>query len=155
MPSLYTEIKSNDPNTQGINRRWVIIIVASAVVLLLIFGALLWRSQHQLNKVKKDLQTQQNTPASKAASETKDLVAKVGKLIILPANEEPTIATVTDLDKLKGQAFFDKAQLGDKVLIYTQAQKAILYRPETNQIIELAPLLNGTNTPAAPTNATP
>jgi hypothetical protein len=40
--------------------------------------------------------------------------------------------------------------LGDKVLIYSRAQKAILYSPSKNKIIEVAPI-NLT----APTTATP
>jgi hypothetical protein len=79
------------------------------------------------------------------------LVAAVSKLIVLPASEQPTIATVADLSKLQGQPFFANAQVGDKVLIYSQAGKAILYRPSENKIIELAPLdvsASATSTPA-------
>lgn len=84
-------------------------------------------------------------PQSVAQNETKALIAKVGKLIELPADEEPTIATVSDLEPLKGQAFFEKAKIGFKVLIYTNAKKAILYDPEINKIIEVAPVNTATN----------
>ena len=66
-------------------------------------------------------------------------IEAVGKLVVLP-EEVPTVATVTDLELLKDQVFFKNAKVGDKVLIYLQAQKAILYNPESNKIIELAPL---------------
>ncbi len=73
-------------------------------------------------------------------SEIKDLIAKVGKLIVLPTGEQPTIATVADPDKLKNQSFFANASKDDKVLIYTNARKAILYSPSQNKIIEVAPI---------------
>ena len=74
------------------------------------------------------------------AGEVQKIVAEAGKLIVLPKNEEPTIATISDVEKLRGQAFFANAQNGDKVLIYTKAQKAILYDPINNIIVEVAPL---------------
>jgi hypothetical protein len=51
------------------------------------------------------------------------------------------MATVLEQDKLKDQPFFARAQNGDKVIIYTQNKKAILYRPSENRIIEVAPLV--------------
>jgi len=72
--------------------------------------------------------------------ESSALVAKVAKLIYLPEGEVPTIATVTDLNALKGQVFFVDAQKGDKVLIYTKAKKAVLYNPKSNKIVTVAPL---------------
>ena len=72
--------------------------------------------------------------------EVQELVEAVGKLIVLPANEEPTVATVTDPEKLEGQLFFRNAKVGHKVLIYTQAAKAYLYDPEIGKLIEVAPI---------------
>jgi hypothetical protein len=75
--------------------------------------------------------------------ETADLTQKIGKFMELPAGEQPTLATVTDRAKLKGQDFFESAQNGDKVLIYPKAKKAILYRPSIGKIIEVAHLTSG------------
>ena len=74
-----------------------------------------------------------------------ELVNKVSQLIVLPAGETPTVATVTDPEKLKAeQAFFANASLGDKILIYTVARKAFMYSPKLNRLIEVAPIMIGT-----------
>lgn len=66
-----------------------------------------------------------------------DTAAAVSKIYLLPEGETPTIATVTDPDKLKSKIFFANAKSGDKVLIYTKADKVILYRPSENKIINV------------------
>lgn len=87
-------------------------------------------------------QLQAGTSSSQliAQTEVRELVTAVSKLLVLPENEDPTIATVTDPSKLEGQEFFTAAQNGDKVLIYAKAKKAVLYRPSDNKIIEVAPV---------------
>lgn len=87
------------------------------------------------------------------SEETKRLVAEVGKIIDLPAGEDPTIATVTDVEKLKGQAFFQKAKNGDKVLVYNSVQKAYLYDPKAKKIIDVSPISIGSS--SAQQSATP
>ncbi|MEK7203660.1 MAG: hypothetical protein AAB627_01110 [Patescibacteria group bacterium] len=79
-------------------------------------------------------------PQKVAQDETRKLINSVSKLIILPEGETPTIATVTDPERLKDQPFFAKAQTGDKVLIYTNARKAILYSLIQHKIVEVAPI---------------
>lgn len=82
-------------------------------------------------------------PAS-TREEVKGLVSEVGKLIDLPKGEDPTVATVTDISKLQDQPFFQKAKNGDKVLIYTNAKKAILYDPLSKKVLDVAPINIGT-----------
>jgi hypothetical protein len=79
-------------------------------------------------------------PKVAAQKDLQDTVRAVGKLIVLPTNETPTMATVSDPEKLKDQIFFQHASKGDKVLIYTVAGKAILYNPSTNKIVEVSPI---------------
>ena len=79
-------------------------------------------------------------------SSSQQLVNRIGKIAVLPTGESPTIATVTNINKLRSQAFFANAKNGDKVLIYTKAQEAFLYRPSINKIVYIAPLnLNNSN----------
>lgn len=88
----------------------------------------------------------QKNPVVASQQEVQSLVAKVGKLVLLPEGETPTIATVSDPEALKDQPFFTNAVKGDKVLIYPQAKKAILYSVSMNKVIETAPLNIGSNT---------
>lgn len=78
-----------------------------------------------------------------AKDENNSYIAEIKKFMDLPEGEEPTLATVSDREKLQGQPFFAKAENGDKVLIYSQAKKAILYRPSSNKIIEVTSLTGG------------
>lgn len=103
------------------------------VVAVLAFGASAYYFYNEASALKKD-------PNKVAREETADLVAQVGKLIVLPEGEIPTIATVADPEKLKDQAFFSKAKMGDKVLIYTNSKKAFLYDVKNNKIVEVAPI---------------
>ena len=81
--------------------------------------------------------------------EMDNYIAKISKFMVLPQNEIPTIATVANKDKLVTQSFFANAENGDKVLFYTKSQKAILYRPSTNMIIEAASMVDSTNVQSA------
>ncbi len=89
-------------------------------------------------------------PQAVAQKEVADLVAKVGKLVVLPEDESPTVATVSDPEALKDQAFFAKAVQGDKVLIYAEAKKAILYSVSLNKVIDVAPLNIGNTKAVTP-----
>ena len=66
--------------------------------------------------------------AQNPAREVEETVAAVSELMELPAGETPTLATVTEREKLTTQTFFKYAENGDKVLIYLQSRRAILYR---------------------------
>ncbi len=99
----------------------------------------------ELRKFKED-------PRAAAANETKKLIEQVGQLVELPQDEVPTVATITDVEKLRDQPFFAHAENGDKILIYTGIKKAILYRPTVNKIVEVAPI-NVTQRDATPTPA--
>lgn len=100
---------------------------------------------YELYKMKQD-------PNAQARKEVNTLVAKVSKLVVLPEGETPTVATVSDVEALKEQVFFKNAQQGDKVLIYAQARKAVLYSVELNKILEVAPLNIGAQPVTGETN---
>lgn len=109
------------------------VVLAGVALLVLIVGVYFFL-QYQ-----RDQQLLKN-PNLAAQVEAQTLVAKVGRLMDLPEGEQPTIATVSDVTKLQDQSFFKKAKNGDKVLIYTKAQKAILYDPKEDKIVEVTVL---------------
>jgi len=127
----------------------LLLILGILVVLALIAGGSYFYLQY---KKSQDLL---KNPTLAAQIESQDLVKNVGKLIDLPKDEQPTIATVSDVSKLKDQPFFAKAKNGFKVLIYSKAQKAILYDPIENKIIEVGPVNLGSSQESAPAKAAP
>lgn len=70
--------------------------------------------------------------------EVEALLKEVGEKILLPTDEKPTVATISDITKLENQPFFRGAKNGDKLIIYAGVRKAILYRPEIKKIIEIS-----------------
>ncbi len=89
---------------------------------------------------KADMAAVNTRTQSEASEEIADTILRVSELIVLPEGEEPTIATVTDPEKLKDQAFFANAKPGHRVLLYTKARKAFLYDPVAHRLIEVAPI---------------
>lgn len=70
-------------------------------------------------------------------AEIKDLTETLGQFMVLPEGETPTLATVTDKTKLADQPFFQRAENGDQMLIYSASGRAILYRPSIEKIIDV------------------
>lgn len=116
-----------------------------AVLVVVLAGGLVYTGMRYQQSREEVARLSDPTEAAKA--ETDKLIQQVSNLVELPQNETPTVATVADKDKLAAQPFFVNAQNGDKVLIYTQAKKAVLYRPSTNKVIEVAPVNLGEDTP--------
>lgn len=125
-----TVVRITPQNTANKKTRMIIVVLILLLVVLLgVLGYFLFVGKKQ-----------EVSPVEGNRKELQEVIEAVGKLILLPEGEEPTLATVSDPSKLKDQAFFKNAELGDKVLIYSQAKKAILYSPTKNKIIEIAPI---------------
>lgn len=120
------------------NIKKVGVIFFITIFLLLVCGSGYLFYQYQM--VKKQL-TENPIMAEKTAQEqTKKLVSEISKLMVLPQNETPTLATVTDIKKLKDQPFFRQAKNGDQLLIFTKEKVAILYDPKAHKIVNVGPI---------------
>ncbi len=91
-----------------------------------------------------------DTSVQESMAEAQSLSKKVGRIVLLPEGETPTIATVSDPEALRDQAFFADSKVGYKVLIYSNAKKAILFDPVANKIINIAPLNTKNNAESVP-----
>jgi len=112
------------PVSGYLSQRWV----QAGVLLVVVFAGVVFAR----NYLRTRDQMVYNDPSK--------LAAKIGQFLELPTDEPPTLATVKDVNKLRGQAFFKNAQDGDKVLIFTKSGKAVLYRPATQKVIEFTPI---------------
>lgn len=111
-------------------RVYKITIAILALVLLCVAAGFAWYFTHSI-VVKADTHSR--------AEERSQVILSVARHVIIPEDEEPIFATVTDPKQLQGQVFFENAQVGDKVLIFSHAHRAMLYRPSVDRIVEMAP----------------
>jgi hypothetical protein len=83
--------------------------------------------------------THQHTKSTDDMNNITFIKKQIGLLYLLPTNEEPALATVTDKTKLASN-FAGKVEDGDKILIYEKNGKAIVYRPSINKIVDVEPV---------------
>lgn len=122
-------------NPQQTNGRGALFWVVTIIAFIAIGGSI------YLYKQVRNLKNSQNPQANYIAQEKEqnELKKKIGKLINLP-DEKPTVANVTDREKLKDQPFFKDAENGDRLLIFPAAKKAIIYRESENRLINVGPI---------------
>lgn len=112
-----------------------IVIIVLAVLLVVGFGAagyLFWQNDQ--------LRNDPSTSQEAATNQANEIKAKVAQLIEVPADETPTLATVTDKEKLADQPFFANAENGDVILLFPEAKKAYIYRESENKLINVGPI---------------
>ena len=90
-----------------------------------------------------ELSNLKDNPQIAVHEETLRLIEQVSKLVVLPDNEEPAVATISDIEQLKNYPFFAQAKKGFKVLIYANAKKSILYDPFQGRVVEIASFNTG------------
>ena len=120
------------------DKKKVFLVVVFLIGIAVVSGII--RLSKENRQLRTEIQSLKEDPNKIAKEETAKIVALVEKLVILPEGEEPVLATVTDKEKLKDQPVFAKAENGDKILIYSIAQKAYIYNPTKNVIVDVVPV---------------
>lgn len=67
--------------------------------------------------------------------EEANTITAIDRLMILPKNEKPAQLTIVDKKKVQA-SFLQKADNGDKVLIYQNNKRFVIYRPSVNKIVD-------------------
>jgi len=75
---------------------------------------------------------------SDGTANTKATLRELSKLMLVPSDVEPVISTITDTETIPKQPFFKYARNGDIVIIFQSELKAVLYRPSTKRIVNMA-----------------
>lgn len=132
-----------------LTRNKIIVFSLINLLVLIVLAVPLYFVYQEYQKTKTTLSETQAI----SSGDLKVLMTKVGALIELPP-ETPTVATVSDVEQLKNQQFFIKAQNGDKVLVFKDARKAILYDPVNNRIREVGPVEISDQTPTGTQSST-
>lgn len=125
------------PSIRLSKRRFLRPLIALVIVGLLVFFA--YEYAHTKNQLEK-----LSNPKTATESATQQLINSVSKLMQLPNNETPVLASINNAASLRSQGgfaryFYANAQNGDKLLIYTKNNLGVIYRPSTNKIIASGP----------------
>jgi len=115
---------------------WKIIVLI--LVVIIIVAGVLFILQYQQTKKQIDYLSSPDSRKEMNEKDIERLLEKVRKHMLLP-EEEPMIATITDVEALKkDQSFYKDAKNGDKVIIFST--KAILYDVENDIIVNVGPV---------------
>lgn len=108
-------------------------------VLLLISSFLAVIFYQQSKKLQLDFLKSDKTRTVKLTQQ-QALLAELEKKILLPKGN-PLIFNVSDLPQLTTQDFFNGSKPSDKLIIFEQNQKAIIYDPTDHKIINVGPFV--------------
>ncbi len=78
------------------------------------------------------------------SSDDMKLLKKIDQILDIPRDTVPVIATIKDVQTLREeQKFYEGAKNGDKLLIYPESGKAIIYSEEREKIVNVGPVYVG------------
>ncbi len=141
------DCKKDSTLTKKSKRSKVFIVLVVVAVVLAVAG---WYSYDYYR-------SHYGTDQQKIDYEIQKIVAHVSKLMVLPIDETPVLATISDVETLsKQQNFFLGAANGDKLLIYQKTLKAIIWSPSSGKLVNVGPVIydqNANNKTLSPATA--
>ena len=123
----------NQKEKKSILKKLLVIVVFIVLIVALVTVSLAYTKEKNKKITSADIQALQQ-------QEVGMVLDKIAKHMRLPEGVQPTVATITNVDSLrKEMPFFDNAQNGFKVVVYTD--KAILFDPINDIIVDVAPVM--------------
>lgn len=90
-----------------------------------------------------------NDPQKFVREEVRRVLAGVLELVSYPEDPGISVATLTDLETFN-DPFFAQGNIGDKIVLFPNKGRVVLYDPDAHRIVDIAPYTN-----LAPNNSTP
>ncbi len=142
-----SKIKTKSKKQKKVYTNHRIIVLLLLLVIASIFaGWSFLRLQITINKIKTN-NIDTTVTEEQSMQQYYNLIKLVQKHIVVNSNEEPFVAIVGDGDVArKLQPFFSQAKTDDVIVMYSD--KAILFRPSEDKIVNIGPVfaINYTNT---------
>ena len=119
----------------------LVIVVTAAILMVMNQFKSKTRTQDSQEVVKKEV-VDKAIPMEK--NDILALISRVSNLILIKAQEEPTIATVQDADSLRksNPSFYKDAENGDRLLVWSD--KAVLYSTKMDKLLAVMPIFGNT-----------
>ena len=117
------------------------------ILILIVVGAIAGGGWYFFNKGQQGFTIR---PGEKLSDEqVAELIERVGRFLVLPRDEQPSVAAISDAVSLsQRQVFYENAKDGDILIVYSN--KAIIYDAEADKLVNVGPIVR---TDVAPTTA--
>lgn len=136
--STPTPASSGKKSGKGSNKQRILIILFVILTIALAAGlGYLYKKYRDTQAMVYKLSTVQGQQELNK-TQIEAILSEMRKLIVIPTGEDPAIATIVDIEQLKSSPFYKDAQNGDRVVLFNNAKKAYIYRPESKIIVNYA-----------------
>jgi hypothetical protein len=124
------------------------IVVASSLGTLLVAGIVFGGGYFLYSKYISSLLTKY-----KIEQKSKTIINEIGKVVMLPEDETPQVATILDAEQLKkNDSFFASAKNGDATIFYEKSGIIILFNLETHKLMNMGVMATNSASSGTPTN---
>jgi hypothetical protein len=130
------------PRVGGLVRRFSLQFLCGSLTIALGLVTLLYLNERRVSNSDPHGAASTNVNGGIDTASDDAVLQAVANLMILPAEPEPIIALVADAERLRTeQAFYRGAENGDMLLVFPQSRQAVVYRPSSNKIVNVGPLI--------------
>lgn len=131
----YFQPTAKQPKKRRINKEMILPSVLTLLLLGVSFAAAYFYIQYQ------DARKKADNPSEVLNEQAGDLLDELKELIVIDEEEEPTIASVVDIEALKKEnpQFYKNGKDGNIIFIFTT--RVILYDRDEKRIVNVAPII--------------
>jgi len=123
----------------GLKRVLVLLLIIALAILAYINYSKRMQLANELKQLSVKVEQLQTGNAPQNVAAAKEIVDKVKKHFVIPANVDPTVATIVDANTLKSRNdFYKDAKNGDNLIV--TPTRAILYDPVNDIILDVVPV---------------